>query len=309
MTFPPEELRRSMRQEFTHNLTRLDTKSYFEAFETSAFDPAGLATLFHENSKYHEGLMGAARRSVVAFESAPMAYTQAKLRADHPGRDRVRLPAPDPVSGVSLGQALRNRRSATRFAGGTITVRDLATILSNACGITGALEIDHDRFTTTIPKPLRAYPSAGGLYPVEVYLLVNDVTGIPSGRYYYVPDRHDLRVIGTDGGERLGVDDAFVGIGGGAGAASVIVVLTAAFWRGMAKYGPRGYRYALQESGHLAQNLLLMAASLGLAALPIGGFYDDAVDGLIGIDGVNESTVYGVAIGQPVDTPLGGGDR
>ena len=295
-----EELRRSMRQEFVLNRTPLVTRTYLEAFEGSAFDPADLGTLFHENSKYVAGRMGTPRRSVAEFETAAMAYTQAMIGPDYPGHALIDLPEPAALDEASLGAVLRNRRSVGRFGEGSLANHTLATMLGAACGVTGSLAIGHETLDSTLAKPLRAYPSAGGLYPVECYLLVLSGAELPTGCYYYVPDRHALRVLRSDDQLPAAVDRAIVGLGD-AGRPSVLVVLTAALWRAMAKYGPRGYRYILKESGHLAQNLLLVAAALDLVSLPVGGFYDDAVNDLLDIDGVNEAAVYAIAVGQPAD--------
>jgi SagB-type dehydrogenase family enzyme len=64
------------------------------------------------------------------------------------------------------------------------------------------------------------------------------------------------------------------------------------------KYGLRGYRFALLEAGHVGQNLVLAATGLGLGAVPLGGYYDRPTDELLGLDGVNESTLYLVAVGR-----------
>ena len=63
----------------------------------------------------------------------------------------------------------------------------------------------------------------------------------------------------------------------------------------------RGYRFALLEAGHVVQNLLLTATALGLGAVPLGGYYDRLTDEFLGLDGVNESTLYTVAVGRPAD--------
>ena len=81
-----------------------------------------------------------------------------------------------------------------------------------------------------------------------------------------------------------------------AGAAAVVFV-TAVFWRSRFKYGLRGYRFALLEAGHVAQNVLVAATELAVAALPLGGFYDARVERLLGVDGVDESVVYAIVLG------------
>lgn len=292
-----EELRRSMRQEFVLDRTRLATQTYLEAFEYGATDQVEPATLFHENSKYVPGWMGLERRSVAEFESGPLALTQALIDPDYAGSDLIELPAPTRQS-TSLHEALAARRSADGFDGGALTIRNLGTVLG-AGGITATVDIDHEAFARSHSKFLRAYPSAGALYPVELYVLSLDVASLPTGVYYYAPHHHGLRVLNRDESIPTRVDSAFLGIDSdGLDGPSAILVMTGAFWRSMAKYGPRGYRYVLQESGHLGQNLLLAAATTGLAALPVGGFYDDEVDRILGIDGINEATLYGLALGR-----------
>jgi SagB-type dehydrogenase family enzyme len=80
--------------------------------------------------------------------------------------------------------------------------------------------------------------------------------------------------------------------------AAAIFVLTGVSLKSRLKYGERGYRFMLLKAGHIAQNLLLTAAALELGALPVGGFIDDEMDRLLGIDGLNEVSLYLVAIGR-----------
>ena len=77
-----------------------------------------------------------------------------------------------------------------------------------------------------------------------------------------------------------------------------MVALTGMFWRSRFKYGDRAYRFTLIEAGHVAQNLLLAAAALRLAAVPVGGFYDRAVDAVLGVDGIYEASLYLVPVGH-----------
>lgn len=305
-----EDLRRTMRQEALLNRTRLAPRTFLEEYEHSAFTPDDLAGRYHENTKYVRGLMAKPRRSVAEFESAAMAYVQSAISPDYPDHELIELPAPDDPGAVTLGEAMAARRSATAFVERPVSRQAIGTLLGLACGITATIEIDHEGFDRPRSKPVRAYPSAGALYPIETYVVVQRASDLPPGRYYYVPERHGLRILDQDVSLEDLTDRAFLGAGGGdPSGASILIVLTATFWRALAKYGPRGYRYVLQESGHLAQNLLLTAAAIGLAALPVGGFYDGAVDELVGIDGANQATVYTVAIGpRPNEATTGGGE-
>jgi SagB-type dehydrogenase family enzyme len=152
-----------------------------------------------------------------------------------------------------------------------------------------------------VTQSFRAYASAGGLYPVETYLLVqHGGPNLPEGTYYYVPEEHGLRVLELDPDLTEKRDELFTLTTDiiDVAEASVVFVLTASFWRAMAKYGPRCYRYIMQESGHLAQNALLSAAAMDLAAVPLAGFRDSALDSHLDIDGVNEGAIYTVAVSK-----------
>jgi SagB-type dehydrogenase family enzyme len=81
-----------------------------------------------------------------------------------------------------------------------------------------------------------------------------------------------------------------------ADSAAALVVVTGVFWRSRFKYGLRGYRFALLEAGHLMQNAVLAATDLELDALPIGGFYDALLDRLVGADGLDEASLYALAL-------------
>jgi SagB-type dehydrogenase family enzyme len=80
---------------------------------------------------------------------------------------------------------------------------------------------------------------------------------------------------------------------------ALVLVQTAIFQRTAIKHGPRGYRFALLEAGHAAENILLAAAAMGLGTLPWGGYLDDKLNALLGVDGVDETAVHCVLIGTP----------
>jgi SagB-type dehydrogenase family enzyme len=227
-----------------------------------------------------------------------MQYAQAVLEPDHGDRDLLRLPEPTTVD-RSFDDVLRSRRSRRTMAGEGLSLDQLSTLLHYGAGVTGESDLGEGE-GPTVSKPFRSYPSAGGLYPVETYVaVVNEGDGLDRGLYYYVPERHGLRVLRT-GDVTEAVADAF-SISADVhdpSQASVVCFLTAALWRSMAKYGPRGYRFVLQESGHLAQNLTLAAEALSLATVPLGGFYDDAVTDLVGANGVDEVALYPVSVGH-----------
>jgi SagB-type dehydrogenase family enzyme len=192
------------------------------------------------------------------------------------------LPEPEPLAGT-LGEAIASRRSARAFGLEPLRLSALATLLDAAYGV-----------VETENGPRRTSPSGGALYPLELYALTSDVEGLAPGLYHYDPLRHSLEELWlgppTALGEALVYPEQ--------AAAPLLVVVTAMFWRSRFKYSLRGYRFSLLEAGHLMQSLLLACAALGLAGLPIGGFYDRRLERLLSIDGVNEAVLYCAAVGN-----------
>ena len=118
--------------------------------------------------------------------------------------------------------------------------------------------------------------------------------GVEPSTLHYDPFGHRLELLGSLDVAATGaalVDPAL------AEEAAALVVVTAMFWRSRFKYGLRGYRFALIEAGHVVQNAVLVAAGLGLPALPLGGFYDRRLDALVGADGLDEASVYALVLG------------
>ncbi len=204
-----------------------------------------------------------------------------------PGRPLVRLPEPD-LQGMALEQAIRSRRSIRAYSADSLQLVELSQLLFAAQGITGRRG----------EKFLRAAPSAGATYPLETYVFVSRVSNLKQGLYHYVPDQHALEIVRTgDYTEKLGA--ACLGQSMPREAA-VTIVLTAVPERTTAVYGERGMRYIHMEAGHVSQNICLEATSLGLGAVPVGAFYDQELNDLLGIDGKREISLYVNCIGRPV---------
>jgi SagB-type dehydrogenase family enzyme len=180
-----------------------------------------------------------------------------------------------------LMRAIWARRSYRDFAPRELDPPDLAALLKGAYGITG---IDAGNYR-------RAAPSAGGLYPLEMYTITR------AGIAHYLTRDHALEPVASAPapGERTA---CFFGQPW-AEAAGAIIVLTAVFARTQAKYGPRGYRFALLEAGHVGQNICLLAEERSLAAVCLGGFVDSRLNALLRIDGKSEAALYSVAVGHP----------
>ncbi|HOO47585.1 MAG TPA: SagB/ThcOx family dehydrogenase, partial [Deltaproteobacteria bacterium] len=137
---------------------------------------------------------------------------------------------------------------------------------------------------------------AGGLYPIETYLIANAVEELPQGVYHYNIKRNLLEELKL-GDYRKALAQAALGQAMCA-SASAVVVWTAVFERSVWKYQQRAYRYIYLEAGHMAQNLALAATSLGLGCCQIAALFDAEVNEIIGLNGSDESVVYMSSIGQ-----------
>jgi SagB-type dehydrogenase family enzyme len=180
-----------------------------------------------------------------------------------------------------------------RFAARPVALGELAALLHAGYGRTGQLLAAPEG----IGPQLRTVPSGGALYPLELYVFAWRVVGLACGRYHFDPLRRVVeRVRAGDEREALLERTVYPEPVGGC---AVLLAITAVFWRSRFKYGLRGYRFALMEAGHVAQNVLLAATALGLGAVPLSGFYDRPMDELLGLDGVTESMLYAVALGVP----------
>ena len=140
-------------------------------------------------------------------------------------------------------------------------------------------------------------PSGGALYPLEIFFHTTHVGALEAGLYHFNPMQNRLRLLRYgDNSRRL--SDALVQRNLAVDA-SLIVFITAVFERSVFKYGDRGYRFVLLEAGHVAQNLALTATGMGLGCLNVGGFADRQIDDLLGLDGIDHSTIYLAAVGAP----------
>lgn len=265
--------------------------SYATAFARNQFERGDIAALFHENTKF-DGVVDRRIQQTYDDLASTLESINESINPDYPGLERIDLPT-DVSMDADLGTALFDRQSVREFAGEPISTRELSRLLFYGAGCSRPEE--------DVPK--RTYPSPGALYPTEPYLFVLRGEDLDPGLYYYNAQAHALRVIERRDRDELvaALEDAFLASVGqlpSISELSLVVALSGAFGRLKFKYGPRGYRYVLLECGHLAQNLLLLAAGLGLGGIPYAGFRDDQLNDLIGIDGVDEGVVYTLFFGH-----------
>ncbi|MCF8060928.1 MAG: SagB/ThcOx family dehydrogenase [Deltaproteobacteria bacterium] len=183
----------------------------------------------------------------------------------------MRLPRPKIDGQISLERSILERRTVRAFGSRPLTLEQLGQLLWAAQGLTGSLGMK------------RAAPSAGALYPMNVYAVAGDVRGLDAGVYLYAPGGHKLGS-GVDGDLRKAVARASLSQAWVA-EAPVILIVTAEYERITGKYGRRGVQYAMIESGHIGQNIFLQAVALGLGAGIVGAFREDDLGKALGLPG------------------------
>lgn len=242
--------------------------------------------LFHENSKTPRYEAPPSNEEILTR----MAQLQESL--PYESYPIIELPSERSPVRAPLEEVLSTRTSARAIRSGSLRLQDVATLLHYAYGIT------RSNAGTVYPRPFRAVPSGGALYPLEIFFHSTQITGLSAGIYHYNPTRNHLRRL-REGDQSRKLADSLVQKNLALDT-SIIFIITALFERSVFKYGDRGYRFVLMEAGHVAQNLNLVATGLGLASVNIGGFFDRQVDELLGLDGLVHSTVYLTGIGQSV---------
>jgi len=248
--------------------------------------PAGkdrLYEIYHENSKFgpHDyasmSVEEMEQKTSSLYETFTYSYSKEIALID---------PTNHPAS--PLQEVIATRYSCREFQDSAISLDQLSSILRGAYGLRNEKKYN---------RSLRVCPSAGALYPLEIYLLSQNVENLPQGLLHYNPVNDALGVI-RQGDFSSEFENGLIDIAPTKGA-PVIILVTGVFGRSAFKYGERAYRFVLMESGHLAQNINLVAHSLKLGSLNIGGFYDRRMDALLDIDGVDQSTLYLMVIGHP----------
>ena len=197
--------------------------------------------------------------------------------------ETIKLPEPTLDGETSLEQALLSRRSIREYRDQPLVLAEVSQLLWAAQGVT-------DR-----SRGFRTAPSAGALYPLELYIVVGNVQGIPEGVYRYEPDAHELSRVGQrdvrDELSRAALEQSWVRQG------AVVIVFSAVYERTTVRYGQRGIRYVDMEVGHAAQNVCLQAAALDLGTVVVGAFQDDQVRQIMGMPDA-EAPLYLMPVGR-----------
>lgn len=246
-------------------------------------DPTTLSLLFHLNSEpwlNDEAYRGGATIQELKVPKGIIA--------------EVQLPRP---AESELMDLLGQRCSCREFAQREMSLDQASALLAASYGA-----IAPARFGGQTAFLRRTVPSAGGLFPLELYAFTQRVQGLEDGLYHYDVVAHSLHQLRR--GNLLPRLEPMFYTYPFMKDANLVVAMAAVFLRTQKKYGPRGYRYTLMEAGHVAQNLSLRAVELGLATLCMGGFVDSDLNELLGLQPKDEGVVYTVAAGFDASSAL-----
>jgi len=209
----------------------------------------------------------------------------------YPEAPRVALPplasGSAAASDADLLDVLARRRSVREYGSPPLGLEELGALLWAAAGVT----------SRQAGFAFRTAPSAGGLYPIEHYVIANSVTGLDPGVYHYAVLDAALELL-RGGDHRLTVARAALDQTIAA-EADAVFVWTAVLERSRWKYGQRFARYIFLDAGHIAENVALAAVALGLGSCQIAAFFDDEAAALLGVDEDEEPVVYMTTVGRP----------
>ncbi|KYF68537.1 SagB/ThcOx family dehydrogenase [Sorangium cellulosum] len=214
------------------------------------------------------------------------------------GSARTPLPGRDFAIEAPLGAVLERRRSVRKFALRPMPLETLGRLLHASYGVRGMRKIEGDWCSD------RPTPSAGGKYPLEIYVATQAVEDLPDGLYHYDARAHELE-LRREGLAHAALTDLTLAQEMVLNT-NVVVIITAVPFRTMWKYGQRGYRFLWLDAGHVGQSLYLVATAMGLGPVAIGGFYDDELKAFMALP-AEEDPMYVVCIGQhgPAEGPAG----
>jgi SagB-type dehydrogenase family enzyme len=243
----------------------------------------------HEETGISRQYLRKTRYTRRSMAGKALVYPRAPLYKEYP--DATQRLSLEPESGrrdADLWQAMAARRSQRDYRDRSLTQAELAALLWATQGITGAMGGYH----------FRASPSAGALYPVETYLAVHRVEGVTPGIWHFQVLDFALELVAAGDFRQplvaAGLSQSFLGE---AGAAFIWTgVLNRARW----KYRERAVRYLFLDAGHICQNLMLAATALNLGVCPVGAFFDEEVERIVGVNESEEVALYLAAVG-----PLG----
>lgn len=272
-----------------------EKKAFKEKSTFKKINDIPLYELFHRNSEINS-LNGYNFSDIISKAISDKDFIKECLtpKSLYKEKETIKLPSPNAqLTTSNLFDVISKRRSVRNFSKEAMTLEELSTILFYSSGMTG-------EYFQTEDKPhmyLFAYPSAGGLMPLDSYIFISNVKDINSGIYYYDPIRHILKVI-KEGFKPNDFKKTTLSFNLSMQAAFVVYILGTTCLTGY-KYSDRGYRFMQLEAGHLAQNFYLTSTAIGSGAVASGGFLDVEILELLKLNDEYTFVLYEIIIGKP----------
>lgn len=197
-------------------------------------------------------------------------------------QDMIQLPEPTTDGDISLEKALTLRRSVRSYSNDALSLKEISQLLWSAQGITNE-------------RGFRTAPSAGATFPLEMFVVANNVNGLSKGVYHYSPFENTLDLIHLNdiSAELMLASHSQSMIAESA----AVIVFGAVFKRTTDRYGERGIRYVYNEIGHASQNLHLQAAAMDLGTVVIGAYRDEEVEEILDLN-PNIRVLYMMPVGK-----------
>ncbi len=278
-------------------------KKVFDKADITAYGEKNIsestALLYHENSKLTQYTSRQMGEDVSAFNNGFFSTRASQPYKHYPGNKLIQLKDYEDIHNDNVNdiyEIIKKRRSVRAYDNTyKISLNELYRICYYTYGISHKAPLNNTESGGS--WSFRNVPSGGGLFPLELYLVVlnGDIT---KGLYHYRPDINGLEFLKQ--GEyqeelcKIITAEPYVDLK----SASAILLVTSIFERTMIKYKDRGYRFILMEVGFTSQNASLICEALGLGSCMIGGYLDDKVNDFLGVDGTFETIQNVIVIGK-----------
>lgn len=278
-----------------NDISRVDVSLYGEKnLNESA------ALLYHENSKLNRLTSRRFGQNIQRFNNPFYNERASQPYKPYPGSKVIRFDdyKIDLAEDIDIFKLTQSRRSLRNYKSDyRISYHEIFRILYYSYGLTGLGKIEGSEYGTW---GFRCVPSGGGLYPLELYFVV--FSGMPAaGVYHYRPDINGIELIKSghfyEALKDIILAEPYVEFGNACG----VLIITSVAERMMIKYGERGYRFILQETGAVSQQVSLICSAIGLGSCWVGGYLDDQLNRFLGVDGLFESVQNCIVIGRPND--------
>lgn len=285
---------------YSHDNGSADSKLLLAGQERDIDDAVDL---FHERTKYYRNAF--LERSIAIknhLHRPSLVYGDLRNRKRYIDARRIPLPTAR-LGRRSFDRTLLARRTRRRFSAEPMSVSELGDILGLGYGTSG-------QTPSSVLKNdlvhLRTFPSAGSLFPHELYVITLNIRNVPRLIAHYSWEDHSLSTVVRQPDFRklkeVFMDEDDVVLSG-----NVVVVLTLVHQRSTRKYGPRGYRMAVLEIGAATQNISLVGESRGLSVLNYQGFLDQELAEIMDLGAPDEMPLHAIVLGKPATRQEDGG--